>query len=122
MRLDYKGFRFLLVVAVVALAANCAHKPKSDADLAADIDRAVQKLDESAVRRFSVANGRLVDTDITDLSAKPTHEKAIICHEPLNSPIPFARCIGAWFGNNPNGCVKVWQDHGLGQWCASDNC
>jgi len=116
------AFPALLLLALVMPAVGCVQKHPDAASLSAEIEGAVQKVDANAVQSFRVVDGRLNVADVTNLAAKPAHSNAIVCHAPLSTPIPFARCVGAWFTTNPNGCLQVWQDHGLGKWCAADNC
>lgn len=112
-----------LVFLMLSLGASCARKPKNAAYLSSDIESAIGKIDENAVQQFRVRDGRLDVTDVTSLAAKPPHTAAIVCNSPLSQPIPFARCVNAWFTANGNGCLKIWQDHGLGMWCAQNiNC
>lgn len=102
--------------------APCASEHQNTLTLAIDVNHAIGRIREPDIKQFAVRAGRLVETDISELTAKPDHDETIVCNSSLGSPIPFAKCVRDWFTTNPNGCLVVFQDHGLGKWCASDNC
>lgn len=89
--------------------------------LLTELYRSLLRITSEDIRQFTTKQGRLIDTDISNLVTKPEHSVKIVCSAPLNGGgVGFANCVNQWFKQNPDGCLRIY--HSRGNWCADTEC